>query len=170
MGIGQEPSSGDIDTSDQDSDADTAAGDMITNDDTMSEDELELELAGKPWPVASRSDVIHSSILSIVASWIMTTILIFYKWNSSDFWHFGILSPKCFSEQARQGHWIIYYWCKFWHLPSQQHISIEQTSSEKLEEFQFVSKDRLKWFYSQLALFKTFNFQTLFAVMNNIYF
>lgn len=79
MGIGQEPSSGDIDTSDQDSDADTAAGDMITNDDTMSEDELELELAGKPWPVASRSDVIHSSILSIVASWIMTTILIFYK-------------------------------------------------------------------------------------------
>ena len=103
MGIGQEPSSGDIDTSDQDSDADTAAGDVITNDDTMSEDELELELAGKPWPVASRSDVIHSSILSIVTSWIMTTILIFYKWNSSDFWHFGILSPKCFSEQARQG-------------------------------------------------------------------
>ena len=55
-------------------------------------------------------------------------------------------------------------------MPSQQHISIEQTSSEKLEEFQFVSKDRLKWFYSQLALFKTFNFQTLFAVMNNYIF
>ena len=70
MGIGQEPASSDILPG---GDADTGPGplhddapgdgDKPDKDKTLSENDLELELAGKPWPVASHSVVIHLSSL-----------------------------------------------------------------------------------------------------------
>ena len=69
MGIGQEPSTSDTDIDgleDIKSDRDEEAEDK-----TVDDKELELELAGKPWPVASNSVVIHSSLLHLSCCYIV---------------------------------------------------------------------------------------------------
>merc|ERR1719410_747150 len=80
MGIGQEPASSDILPG---GDADTGAGplhddapgdgDKPDKGKTLSENDLELELAGKPWPVASSSLVIHLS--SLLLSYCLLLVL-----------------------------------------------------------------------------------------------
>ena len=61
MGIGQEPSNSEV-VSEEDNFDTLSEADQDHKTKTLSEAELELELAGKPWPVASRSFVISVSL------------------------------------------------------------------------------------------------------------
>ena len=69
MGIGQEPSTSDMDTDNPGSSP--SESDQEAKAETVDEKELELELAGKPWPVASNSVVIQTSLLILSCCYIV---------------------------------------------------------------------------------------------------
>ncbi len=68
MGIGQEPSS---DTDIDNLEDIPSEPDREANVKSVDEKELELELAGKPWPVASNSVVIPTSLLLLSCCYIV---------------------------------------------------------------------------------------------------
>lgn len=68
MGIGQEPSS---DTDIDNLEDIPSEPDQEANVKSVDEKELELELAGKPWPVASNSVVIPTSLLLLSCCYIV---------------------------------------------------------------------------------------------------
>ena len=69
MGIGQEPSTSDTDIGNLEDIP--SEPDQEANVKSVDEKELELELAGKPWPVASNSVVIPTSLLLLSCCYIV---------------------------------------------------------------------------------------------------
>ena len=69
MGIGQEPSTSDTDIDNLEDIP--SEPDQEANIKSVDEKELELELAGKPWPVASNSVVIPTSLLLLSCCYIV---------------------------------------------------------------------------------------------------
>ena len=73
MGIGQEPSNSEVvNEEDTDNYKDDTQSEVSNERKTLSEAELELELAGKPWPVASHSFVINLSLCLLSICLILT--------------------------------------------------------------------------------------------------